>query len=96
MLNPDMLQIIKKYKQAKGSQYGIQKIGLFGSMARGTAHSQSDIDIVVVLSRQDLFNLIGIKQDLETEFQTSVDIISYRPQMNPALKSRIDREAIYV
>jgi predicted nucleotidyltransferase len=51
---------------------------------------------VVLLEKQDLFNLIGIKQDLEEQLSTPVDIISYREKMNRFLKRRIDAEAIYV
>jgi hypothetical protein len=65
-------------------------------VAKGTFTLQSDVDIVVELERQDLFDLIGIKQDLEARFQCPVDIVSYRNTMNPFLKRRIDREAIYV
>jgi len=56
----------------------------------------SDIDIVVKLEKQDLFNMIGIKQDLEDALHTQVDIISYRERMNAFLKQRIDKEAVYV
>ena len=42
-----------------------------------------------------LFNLIGIKQDLEEEFRTPVDIVSYRERMNDHLKRKIDTEAVY-
>ncbi|MFZ5759510.1 MAG: nucleotidyltransferase family protein, partial [Thermodesulfobacteriota bacterium] len=57
---------------------------------------QSDIDIVVKLKKQDLFDLIGIKQDLEDKFHTHVDLVSYRNTMDPYLKKKIDQEAIYV
>jgi predicted nucleotidyltransferase len=30
-------------------------------------NKQSDIDVVVELAKQDLFNIIGIKQDLEEQ-----------------------------
>jgi Nucleotidyltransferase domain. len=56
----------------------------------------SDIDVVVELERPDLFNLIGIKQDLEEQFGRSVDIVRYREKMNDFLKRRIDQEAVYV
>jgi predicted nucleotidyltransferase len=36
-------------------KYGIKRIGLFGSTARGTTTDGSDIDIVVELEKQDLF-----------------------------------------
>jgi predicted nucleotidyltransferase len=57
---------------------------------------QSDIDVVVELEKQDLFNIIGIKQDLEEQLQQAVDIVSYRKNMNEFLKRRIDNEAAYV
>jgi hypothetical protein len=54
------------------------------------------VDVVVDLERQDLFFLIGIKQELEETLHAAVDVISYRTAMNPYLKRRIDTEAIYV
>lgn len=56
----------------------------------------SDIDVVVELETQDLFDLIGIKLDLEDQLSQQVDIISYREKMNEFLKRRIDNEAVYV
>jgi predicted nucleotidyltransferase len=32
---------------------------------------------------------------LEEQLGSKVDIVSYRPTMNPFLKRRIDREAVY-
>ena len=59
-------------------------------------NEKSDIDIVVELERPDFFNLIGIKQTLETQLHHSVDIVRYRKRMNKYLKRRIDSEAVYV
>lgn len=67
------------------AKYGIKRLDLFGSTARGTATGQNDIDIVVELE----------KQDLEEQLGSKVDIVSYRPTMNPFLKRRIDKEAVY-
>ncbi|MCK5733644.1 MAG: nucleotidyltransferase domain-containing protein [Candidatus Latescibacteria bacterium] len=92
----EMLKILNTYKTLNESKYGIQKIGLFGSVARGEEHGQSDVDVIVELEKQDLFYLIGIKQDLEEQLRIPVDIVSYREHMNPFLKNRIDKEALYV
>jgi predicted nucleotidyltransferase len=54
------------------------------------------VDVVVVLGNQDLFNFIGIKQDLEEQLQLPVDIVSYREEMNQYLKLKFDSEAVYV
>lgn len=96
MRRSEILQMLKEYKKVNAEKYGLQKLGIFGSSARETMGVGSDIDIVVDLREQDLFSLIGIKQELEEQLQTKIDIVSYRPKMNSFLKERIDREAVYV
>jgi predicted nucleotidyltransferase len=62
----------------------------------GWDYVEGDIDVVVELKTQDLFDLIGIKLDLEEQLSQEVDIVSYRKKMNNFLKRRIDKEAVYV
>ena len=95
MEKTELITILNRYKKSHQAQYGIRRLGLFGSTARGTSTDQSDIDIVVELEKQDLYFIIGIKQDLEEQLGSKVDIISYRNTMNPFLKNRIDQEAVY-
>ena len=56
---------------------------------------ECDIDVVVELENPDLFNLIGIKQDLEERFHCAVAVVRYCEKMNSFLKRRIDQEAVY-
>lgn len=87
---------LRRFKEMNQEKYNIIKIGLFGSAARESMIKESDIDVVVELGKPDLFNLIGIKQDLEEQLHRSVDIVRYRKKMNAFLKKRIDKEAVYV
>lgn len=96
MSKAEIIRILKDFKKTRANDYGIVEIGIFGSVARGEDTRASDIDIVVRMARQDLFNIIGIKQELEEILHNQVDIISYREKMNLLLKKRIDRDAIYV
>ena len=96
MERKEIIFCLRRFKEKNENRYRIMNIGLFGSSARESMNKQSDIDIVVELEKQDLFNLIGIKQDLEEEFNMAVDIVSYRKEMNQFLKNRIDKEAVYV
>ncbi|MCK5595734.1 nucleotidyltransferase domain-containing protein, partial [bacterium] len=60
-----VISYLKKFREEKTSKYHIERIGVFGSVAKETASEKSDLDIVVKLSKQDMFDIIGIKQDLE-------------------------------
>ena len=92
----EIILALRRYKERNKNKYRIIRIGIFGSAVRDTMKEQSDIDVVVELEKQDLFNIIGIKQDLEEQLQQVVDIVSYRKNMNEFLKQRIDNEAAYV
>ena len=91
-----IIAALKQFKEQNQRKYDIIQIGIFGSAARDNLHTDSDLDVVVMLEKQDLFQLIGIKQDLEERLSLPVDIISYRESMKAFLKRRIDAEAVYV
>ena len=105
MTRDEIIKALRRFKEGNQKKYRIEKIGIFGSSARGDMNTESDIDVVVVLEKQDLFNLIGIKQDLfnligikqdlEEQFGVQVDIVSYREKMNDYLKRKIEDEAVY-
>lgn len=90
-----ILAILSDHLQELASRYGCTRLGIFGSAARGQATDTSDIDIIVEMP-PDLFQLVGLKQELELLLNRPVDIVRYRQQMNSFLRERIDKEAIYV
>jgi len=92
----EVLKVLKKNKLAFGEKFGVTSIGVFGSLARNDHRPSSDVDIVVRMSKPDLFNMVHIKEELEADYQTKVDIVHYRKKMNAFLKERIDTEAVYV
>lgn len=92
----EALAILKKKKSEFRSAYGVTEIGIFGSLARGDAKDHSDVDVVVKMEKPDLFFMVHIKEELENDYNTKVDIIHYRRRMNGYLKKRIDQEAVYV
>ncbi len=92
----EIIQTLHSFVEMNRDKYEIVRIGIFGSAARDKMEELSDIDVVVELSKPDLFYLVGIKQDLEEKFHRPVDIVRYRDRMNAFLKKRIDKEAVYV
>ena len=91
-----MLTLLKQYKKHTAPRYGVVRMGVFGSVARGSSNAASDIDIVVKLNRQNLINTIGLKQSLEDFFGVPVDVVNYTENLSPLLKQRINKDVIYV
>jgi uncharacterized protein len=91
----EILERLRTLKPELAERYAIDRIGLFGSIARNEARPTSDIDVVVYMP-PDLLKRVRLKAELENLFGREVDVIRYRDSMNPYLKMRIDREVIYV
>ena len=92
----EFLSILKKYKIKVQRQYGIVRIGIFGSVARNTQHEASDVDICLETTIPNMFDLVHIKEDLQVLFDRKVDIVRMREGMDVLLKNRIEKEGIYV
>jgi hypothetical protein len=60
-------------------KYGINFLGLFGSMARGEAREDSDVDLLVRFDDNaniGLFELDRVQRDLEIRFGRKVDLVT--------------------
>lgn len=75
-------------------RYGVLRLGLFGSTARGKARLDSDLDFVVELERKTFDDYMGLKFYLEDLFHKDVDLV-IADAIKPALRSRILREVRY-
>lgn len=90
-----VLASLHRLKAGFEREYGVTRIGIFGSIARDEAVDSSDVDIVVELREPDLFFLVHIKETLTRELDRPVDIVNLRESMNEYLKERIRSEAVY-
>ena len=61
----EYLTKIRQFKQQFAEKYGIISIGIFGSVARGEQHEESDLDVFVELKDPDPFIMFDIKEELE-------------------------------
>ena len=91
-----ILNRLKQFKEKGRKKYRIKSLGVFGSVARGEITEKSDIDIIVETTEPDLFLLVEIKEELEKQLHSHVDIVRKRDRMNPFLKKRIEKDAVYV
>lgn len=90
-----ILRQLKEMKEDLQIRYGVSRIGVFGSVAREESGRESDVDVVVEM-KPDLFLRAELRKELSSIFGREVDVVRYGPGMSALLRSRIDREAIYV
>lgn len=91
-----VLEVLRQIKPSLQEKYGVTRLGVFGSVARDEATENSDVDVVMEMEQPNLFMRVHIKEELEEALDKPVDVIRYRERMNTFLKTRIDREAVYV
>jgi hypothetical protein len=58
------------------SEYGVKRIGLFGSYAKGAAIEASDIDLIVEFERPIGFKFIELVEYLEHLLGKPVDVLT--------------------
>ncbi|MDR1087946.1 MAG: nucleotidyltransferase domain-containing protein [Coriobacteriales bacterium] len=78
-------------------EYGIGKLSLFGSYARGEASPTSDLDFHVIDrgSLRGLFQLTGFELALEDSFQMPVDVV-LSGSLFDDVRTNVEREELIV
>ncbi len=76
------------------AQHGARNVRLFGSVARGEARPDSDIDVLVEFEPgRTLLDRIGMIQDLEDLLGCKVDVVT-EAAVSPYLRERVLKEAV--
>ncbi len=85
-------EIMKKLQgnRSRIKGYGVKKIGLFGSYARGEEKKESDVDILVQFEKgkKNFDNYMDLKLFLEDLFGSKVDLV-ISEAVKPDLKTSI-------
>ncbi|PWR74518.1 DNA polymerase III subunit beta [Methanospirillum lacunae] len=88
--------ILQSLKPRLSERYHITRIGVFGSVTKGTQTDESDVDILVEFSDPPgLFRFMEIEAFLSDTLQARVDLVDVEG-IKPRLKTRILSEVIYL
>ncbi|MDR1098065.1 MAG: nucleotidyltransferase family protein [Tannerella sp.] len=96
MTSSEYLRLLRAFKQSHAGRYGITRIGIFGSVARGEQTENSDVDIFYEAPAMGLSARVGLQEELENLFGTRVDVVRRHGNLKPGFIRRIEKEVIYV
>ncbi|MBN2148389.1 MAG: nucleotidyltransferase family protein [Anaerolineales bacterium] len=71
-----IVKVIQKEMPYLRQHFGVQQVALFGSFTRGEATKESDIDLVVTLTRPLGFAFFELADYLEAKLGRRVDLIT--------------------
>jgi predicted nucleotidyltransferase len=95
-------QITKSLQENRAylrSEFGVEKIGLFGSYGKGTADGDSDIDLVIEFARPIGFRFVVLAEYLEKLLGAPVDILTPEGVNGirvPHVATEIQESVVYV
>jgi len=86
----DIQKILTSHKKELYKEFGVKRIGIFGSYLRGEQKETSDIDILVEFHRPVGFiEFIRLQEYLENLLGVKVDLVTKK-----ALKKRIKKQIL--
>ena len=98
MNRDEILKILRAHRDELRQRFGVKSLAIFGSMARGEAGPESDVDIVVEFDPQahvGLFKMVELKEFLERILGCPVDVVTL-DGLRPWMRNRVRREAVHV
>ena len=86
---------LEKLKPILERKFKVKVIGVFGSYARGDETTSSDVDILVDLYEPIGWDIIELKEFLETSLGVKVDLVTMNA-LRPELRDSILKEVVFV
>ena len=91
-----VLALLRQHLPVLRERFGVQRLRLFGSMARDTARPDSDVDVLVDFGRPATPEaLFGTQFYLEDLLGRDVDLVTERA-LRPQLRPYVERDAIAI
>jgi len=87
---------LERLKPFLEESYGVSRIGIFGSYARGEHREDSDLDLLVSFKRPPtLFELVRLENFLSETLKVKVDLV-LESSLRPKIRERILSEVVYL
>ena len=91
----EILRLLAQAKPELARRFGVRRLALFGSYARGEQREDSDVDVVVEVDPSIGLRFVDLAEEIEDLLGVRTDLVSRR-----AIKARnwevIEKELIHV
>lgn len=90
---------IRKIAVPACCQFRVKRLDLFGSFARGSGSSDSDIDLLVEFEDPDLHpskRFFGLLHYLEDALGCEIDLLTINSLKNPFFRQRVLKEKVNI
>ncbi len=93
----EVVAYLKDKKDFFYDEFGVTRIGIFGSFVRDEQTRSSDIDVVVEIekNRKNIHTFMRLKRFLEKELSRGIDL-GFEHSLKPIVREKIKRQVIYV
>ncbi len=95
----EVMALLRQQRAFLAAEYGVRRIGLFGSYAHGRPGPASDVDLLVEFERPIGLRFVELAEYLEDALGRKVDLLtpeSIRGIRLPAVALEIEKSVIYV
>lgn len=89
------IEEIKRISVPVAEKYGVKKLALFGSYARGEQKERSDIDFLMEKGNvRDFFSYFGFIHALEDTLGVHVDVLTYDSLQDSLISDAVEDEVV--
>ena len=95
----DIVKILREKLPYLNSEFGVRRIGLFGSYAVGKPNENSDVDIIAEFDKPIGFRIVEFAEYIEQLFGKRIDILTpagINSIRNKQIADEIERTIVYV
>lgn len=94
-----VIDLLRDHTPYLASEFGVRRLGLFGSFAKGEPGESSDIDLIVEFDRPIGLRFVELVEYLETLLGRKVDVLTptgIRGIRRPNIANSIAESVLYV